>query len=73
METWALPQIDLQRCNRCGVCVERCPTRAVDMTDEGPRIARPGDCTYCTACEAVCPEGAIHCGYEIVWGDAAQG
>jgi NAD-dependent dihydropyrimidine dehydrogenase PreA subunit len=43
------------------------------MTDEGPRIARPGDCTYCTDCEAVCPEGAIQCGYEIVWGDAAQG
>jgi formate hydrogenlyase subunit 6/NADH:ubiquinone oxidoreductase subunit I len=73
METWALPQIDLERCNRCGQCVERCPTQAVDMTAEGPRISRRGDCTYCTECEAVCPEGAITCGYDIVWGDAVGG
>jgi formate hydrogenlyase subunit 6/NADH:ubiquinone oxidoreductase subunit I len=69
MEMWALPQIDLQLCSLCGVCVERCPTKAVDMTDDGPHIARPEDCTYCTDCEAVCPEGAIACGYEIVWGE----
>lgn len=66
---WALPQIDLVLCNRCGNCIERCPTHAVEMRPPGPAIVRPDDCTYCTACESVCPEGAISCPYEIVWGE----
>ena len=64
---WTLPRIDLDRCNRCGLCVEQCPTSAVEMTPGGPVIARPSDCTYCAACEGVCPQDAIQCPYEIVW------
>jgi ferredoxin len=67
MGDWALPEIDLLLCNRCGTCVERCPTGAVEMTWEGPVIARPGDCTYCAICDAICPQRAITCAYEIVW------
>jgi NAD-dependent dihydropyrimidine dehydrogenase PreA subunit len=70
MEEWALPEIDLRRCNRCYVCIEQCPTGAVKMGAGGPFIARPDDCTYCALCEGICPEGAIRCGYEIVWGEA---
>ena len=69
MENWALPEIDLQRCNRCFTCVEHCPTNAVEMMVEGPVIVRPGDCTYCAICDAICPQGAITCTYEIVWGE----
>ncbi len=63
----ALPRIDLSRCNCCGRCAERCPTGAVEMRSNGPVIALPAQCTYCTDCEAVCPEDAIRCPYEIVW------
>ena len=65
---WALPEINLQRCNQCGTCVEQCPTGSVEMRTEGPFIARPPDCTYCAVCETLCPQGAITCAYEIVWG-----
>ena len=67
MKDRSLPRIDQSRCNRCGLCVEECPTGAVEMTPEGPVIARPADCVYCTDCEAVCPEDAVRCPYEIVW------
>lgn len=71
MKDWALPEIDLKRCNQCGVCVERCPTGAVEIKPEGPFIARPADCIYCARCDAVCPQDAITCTYEIVWGTKA--
>jgi MinD superfamily P-loop ATPase len=63
------PEIDPKRCNQCSLCVELCPTGAVEMTPEGPLIARPADCDYCAQCEAYCPQGAITCSYEIVWGE----
>ena len=64
---WAVPTIILELCDRCGRCVETCPTGAVEMRADRPVIVRPDDCTYCTDCEAVCPHGAIQCPYEIVW------
>ena len=67
MEEWALPEIDLSLCNRCGACVEHCPPQAVEMSPDGPVIARPQDCTYCAVCDAICPQEAITCAFEIVW------
>jgi formate hydrogenlyase subunit 6/NADH:ubiquinone oxidoreductase subunit I len=67
---WALPRINLDLCTKCGLCAESCPGHAVDMTDDGPAFVRPLDCTYCTECEAACPEGAIRC--EFVVGCAGE-
>jgi ferredoxin len=55
-------------CTGCGLCVERCPTHAVEMTepDLRPAIVRPDDCAYCGLCEEMCPVGAIALAYEIV-------
>jgi len=66
-EHWALPEIDLAACTRCGQCVTQCPTQVVEMQVVGPVIIRPAGCTYCTVCEAVCPVGAIACAFEIAW------
>jgi ferredoxin len=71
-ETWALPEIDLAKCDHCGSCVERCPAGAVEMSADGPTIARPENCTYCAECDAFCPQGAVTCTYEIVWEAGAQ-
>lgn len=43
----------------CRVCVDICPSRAIELDDEGRLIASPEFCIFCTACERVCPEGAI--------------
>ena len=64
---WVVPEIDLTRCDRCGLCVEQCPAAAVDMGPTGPVIARPLDCTYCAACSEICPRQAIECWYVITF------
>jgi NAD-dependent dihydropyrimidine dehydrogenase PreA subunit len=64
MRDWTLPEINLERCDRCGRCVDQCPNHAVERGPDGPFIARPEDCTDC---EAICPQGAIKCEFEIVW------
>jgi ferredoxin len=66
-QNWVLPEIDLVKCNRCGICVDECPSGAVKMGNSGPFFAQPLDCTYCAVCETICPEGAITLVYEIVW------
>jgi 4Fe-4S ferredoxin len=78
-----LPTIDMALCTGCGLCVDQCPTRAVEMGARAvelgdarsmndilrPVIVRPGDCVYCGLCEEMCPEGAIALSYEIVLSD----
>jgi formate hydrogenlyase subunit 6/NADH:ubiquinone oxidoreductase subunit I len=67
-----LPEIDMSLCTGCRLCVERCPTSAVEMAagprpaDQRPAIVRPDDCVYCGLCEEMCPVGAIALAYEIV-------
>jgi NAD-dependent dihydropyrimidine dehydrogenase PreA subunit len=61
-----LPTINLDLCTTCGLCIERCPTQAVEMIDERPVIVRPEDCAYCGLCEEMCPAEAIALEYEIV-------
>jgi formate hydrogenlyase subunit 6/NADH:ubiquinone oxidoreductase subunit I len=62
---WTLPDIDMERCTGCGLCVDYCPTEAVELINARPRIARPDDCAYCGLCEDTCPQGAISLAYEI--------
>jgi NAD-dependent dihydropyrimidine dehydrogenase PreA subunit len=66
MEDWALPEINLLLCNRCGDCIEQCPPGAMEMGSDGPFIAQPADCIYCALCDAVCPQGAIIYTCEII-------
>ena len=67
-----LPQIDLSRCNRCGLCVSDCPEVALIMTPEGPIFKEPIICTYCTSCEKICPLGAIRAPLRIIWGSKSN-
>ena len=52
--------IDRATCAGCAVCVEACPTGAINLDEnEGVSTIDPGLCNECLACLDVCPTGAI--------------
>lgn len=63
-EIW-LPRIDADLCNGCGVCIPRCATGALGSVAGKAALLRPAACTYCAACEVVCPVNAIELPYLI--------
>ena len=54
-------QVNLEKCNGCGLCVEICPCDVFRLEDKtGLAEGRyEEDCWYCGACEMDCPTGAI--------------
>jgi Ni,Fe-hydrogenase III small subunit/Pyruvate/2-oxoacid:ferredoxin oxidoreductase delta subunit len=53
------PIIDSSRCPEdCRACVDACPTDAIQIDEEGPRLDL-GRCLFCPECVDACPEGAI--------------
>jgi len=51
------------RCKRCGLCMELCPSKVYTATSEGyPEITRIEKCTNCRLCELWCPDYAIEVG-----------
>ncbi|MGP8337251.1 MAG: 4Fe-4S binding protein [Methanosarcinaceae archaeon] len=61
-------QIDLDKCNFCGVCakfcdafimLERVPT-PTDLTPFDQILVDVDKCDYCVLCQDLCPEDAIH-------------
>lgn len=58
--------IDSERCKGCGLCVNVCPKKVLEISDKvSPKgyfpafQARPEDCIYCTLCCVMCPDVAI--------------
>ncbi|WP_111709084.1 EFR1 family ferrodoxin [Lutibacter citreus] len=50
------PETDNKRCNKCGICVDVCPTNAISIED---LVITDGElCTLCCACVKYCPEEA---------------
>ena len=58
-ESLPLPAIDPNLCTGCHLCVDACPTQALDQRRDKAFLRFPSLCTYCSACEDICPEGAI--------------
>ena len=53
-------EIDMDRCNRCGICVDMCPMDVLRMGSQGsPFMRYPDDCWYCDVCVFVCPRQAL--------------
>ena len=44
------------KCVRCSMCIQRCPTMAIWITD--PKKTDPSKCILCMRCVAMCPQGA---------------
>ena len=61
-----MPEIDQDKCNNCGLCVSVCTCGALIMVNDVVTIIETTDCGWCLQCEAVCPNQAITCRFEIV-------
>ncbi|WP_243545773.1 4Fe-4S dicluster domain-containing protein [Pseudodesulfovibrio tunisiensis] len=47
-------------CKGCGVCVEFCPGKVLELNEDGKStVVREDDCIRCGFCELHCPDFAI--------------
>ena len=60
------PQIDTEKCNGCGLCVEVCQQDGLQLVDRVVVFVGGDACTWCGLCEAVCTESAIICPFDII-------
>ncbi len=49
------PEIDYDRCTRCGICFVRCPDGAIALDDEGYPVIDYDHCKGCMICWDECP------------------
>ncbi len=64
-DNW-MPRIDRQKCIGCGDCIAACPTNALGRVAGKAALVRPSACTYCIACEPICPTDAIELPFLIL-------
>jgi pyruvate ferredoxin oxidoreductase gamma subunit len=59
--SWRLvrPEINYDRCTRCGICFVRCPDGAISLDDQGYPIIDFDHCKGCGICWEVCPVAGI--------------
>lgn len=58
--------IDIKRCKGCGLCIEVCPKKVLQISDTISEKgyfpvfqAKPENCIFCTTCCIICPDVAI--------------
>jgi nitroreductase/NAD-dependent dihydropyrimidine dehydrogenase PreA subunit len=58
-----LLSVDMEKCIRDGICAAECPTRIIELAEDGdyPQPTSEADqyCIACGHCVAVCPQGAL--------------
>ncbi len=54
--------INLNRCNGCGICVNSCAVDVIRLNKESKKVTAkyPEECMLCGYCELDCPEEAIY-------------
>ncbi len=50
--------VDLDTCDRCGLCLPLCPPAAIHLEGNDLTVDREA-CTGCRKCVAPCPVGAL--------------
>ncbi|WP_196590039.1 nitroreductase family protein [Pectinatus frisingensis] len=53
-----LIQVDQEKCIKCGICAEVCPTGVIGLDENGPK-AIGQFCIACGHCVAICPSAAL--------------
>ena len=65
--TRLVPDVDFERCRRCGACAEACQFGAIVCVGTTVQLY-PNLCRSCGACVAACPNGAIgEVPYAVGW------
>ncbi|MHA1149063.1 MAG: ATP-binding protein [Promethearchaeota archaeon] len=54
-----LARTDKNLCTGCGICVEKCPTDAIELGDDGKAERNEDWCIGCGICARFCPENAV--------------
>lgn len=52
-------KVDQIKCTKCGMCSEVCPSRVIDMGENGPEMTLAERCIACGHCVAICPHAAL--------------
>jgi uncharacterized protein (DUF362 family)/Pyruvate/2-oxoacid:ferredoxin oxidoreductase delta subunit len=53
------PQIDRNKCRKCGICVDDCPPKAMTFVRGSPPKIDYDKCIRCYCCQELCPQNAI--------------
>ncbi|MEW6113868.1 MAG: ferredoxin family protein [Thermodesulfobacteriota bacterium] len=59
MATAVAIEIDFEKCDGCGLCVDFCPVKVFTMVASRPAIADLDACYDCRTCVDLCPKQAI--------------
>jgi len=54
-----LPEIDLEKCNGCGICAAPGHCECIEIIDEKAVLVKPKECYSCAVCYFLCPRDAI--------------
>ncbi|MFW9896099.1 MAG: AAA family ATPase [Candidatus Thorarchaeota archaeon] len=61
-----LPQIDEEKCSRCGICAQNCFSHALLYIEDSIPILMSSLCSGCKLCYKICPEQAIEVNYKTL-------
>lgn len=60
--------VDPSKCVGCGACARICPSKAIELVQEGKHFVLRyfvGRCIFCAMCADTCPQRAIEVGHEF--------
>lgn len=68
-----VPVVDEDICDGCGVCVEACGPRCLEIVDGVSVLTRPDACGSEEHCIAPCPQACINMAWVPMDGDRSVG